>query len=224
MSTSPHPRRDRHHGSTAEPPGIRIAPTLFARANPFVDAAWQAADLGLCMSAGCPDCGALGFRRALARLDGIADEVPVNAPRLDVPAAPGPLARALAEVDFDLLRLAPHWYDALDVALMHVRERRELGFVLDDWVQRAAIPARVLDLVLFRHVRYGYPDDRLADLWIGRCLHACTELADDGLVETLILACPERVGADPGARRAALDAAERSSCVRDVIDRMGECA
>ncbi|MFM9145785.1 MAG: hypothetical protein ACKORL_10640, partial [Phycisphaerales bacterium] len=72
-----------------------------------------------------------------------------------MPTAPGPLARALAEVDFDLLRLAPHWYDALDVALMHVRERRELGFVLADWVQRAAIPARVLDLVLFRHVRYG---------------------------------------------------------------------
>jgi hypothetical protein len=32
------------------------------------------------------------------------------------------------------------------------------------------------------------------------------------------------VGADPAARRAALDAAARSSCVRDVIDRLGECA
>jgi hypothetical protein len=223
MSTSPHQRRDRRHGSTAEPSGIRIAPTLFARANPFVDAAWQAADLGLCMSAGCTDCGALGFRRALMRIDGIADDVAVNAPRREAPAAAGALARAVAELDFDLLRLAPRWYDALDVALMHLRERRELRFVLDDWVARPAIPARILDLVLYRHVRYGYPDERLADLWIERCLRATAEQLDDGLVESLILACPERVGADPAARRAAFDAAARSSCVRDVIGRLGEC-
>jgi hypothetical protein len=90
-------------------------------------------------------------------------------------------------------------------------------------VARPAIPARILDLVLYRHVRYGYPDERLADLWIERCLRATAEQLDDGLVESLILACPERVGADPAARRAAFDAAARSSCVRDVIGRLGEC-
>jgi hypothetical protein len=43
---------------------------------------------------------------------------------------------------------------------------------------------------------------------------------DEGLVETLILSCPERVGAHPQAYRAALEAARRSSCVRSLIARV----
>ena len=223
MSTNPHHRCHRL-GNGEVHPRIRPASNLFARANPFLDAVWHAADEGTCLTAGCTDCGALGFRRALASVDGRPADAPLNLlPATDPPQAPGPLAQALATVDFDLLRLAPRWYDALDVALFHLRDRGELGFVLDDWVRRPAVPARILDLVLFRHARYGYPCERIADLWIDRCLEMSADTGDEGLVESLILSCPERVGADPRALRAAIDAAARSACVRSIVRRLGDC-
>ena len=223
MSTNPHHQRHRHADS--EPPGgVRRAANLFARSSPFLDALWQAADDGLCITAGCGDCGALEFRRLLARIDGVPDDRPLNAPPPRGTPSESALARSVAAVDFDLLRLAPRWYDALDVTLFHLRDRAALSTVVEDWVRRHAVPARVLDLVLFRHARYGFPDERLADLWIDRCLQATTETGDEGLVESLILSCPERVGADPRALRAALEAAARSACVRAVVRRLGDCA
>jgi hypothetical protein len=221
MSTHPHHRRD----GRAATHGIRAAPSLFARANAFLDLAWEAADTGACMTPGCTDCGALEFRRMLATADGLAPDVPLNLrARMPGTTAGGRIAAALAELDFDLLRLAPRWYDALDCALFHVRDRGELADVLDSWVRRDAVPTRILDLVLFRHTRYGHPDERIADLWIDRCLEASADTGDEGLVESLILACPERVEADPRAHRAALDASRRSGCVRDIIGRLGDCA
>ena len=221
MSTHPHHRRDGRAASH----GIRAAPSLFARANAFLDLAWEAADTGACMTPGCTDCGALEFRRMLATADGLAPDVPLNLrARMPGTTAGGRIAAALAELDFDLLRLAPRWYDALDCALFHVRDRGELADVLDSWVRRDAVPTRILDLVLFRHARYGHPDERIADLWIDRCLEASADTGDEGLVESLILACPERVEADPRAHRAALDASRRSGCVRDIIGRLGDCA
>jgi hypothetical protein len=175
------------------------------------------------MTPGCTDCGALEFRRMLATADGLPPDVPLSLHARMQPA-PDRVASALAELDFDLLRLAPRWYDALDSALFHVRDRGRLAGVLESWVRRDAVPTRVLDLVLFRHARYGHPDERVADLWIDRCLEASADTGDEGLVESLILACPERVGADPRALRAALDASRRSSCVRDIIGRIGDCA
>jgi hypothetical protein len=161
----------------------------------------------------------------LATADGLAPDVPLNLrARMPGTTAGGRIAAALAELDFDLLRLAPRWYDALDCALFHVRDRGELADVLDSWVRRDAVPTRILDLVLFRHARYGHPDERIADLWIDRCLEASADTGDEGLVESLILACPERVEADPRAHRAALDASRRSGCVRDIIGRLGDCA
>lgn len=222
MSTNPHHRR-RRHADTEFPEGLRRATNLFARANPFLDAVWQASDEGLCITAGCGDCGALEFRRMLARIDGIPDDRPLNAPPTPGESRGDALARSVAAVDFDLLRLAPRWYDALDVTLFHLRDRRTLAPVLEDWVRRPDVPARILDLVLFRHARYGFPDERLADLWIDRCLEATGETGDEGLVESLILSCPERVGADPMARRAAIEAAARSACVRAVVRRLGDC-
>lgn len=221
MSTHPHHRRDgRAAGS-----GIRAAPSLFARANAFLDLAWEAADAGACMTPGCTECGALEFRRMLATADGLPPDVPLNlGARMLGAGAAGRVAGALAELDFDLLRLAPRWYDALDCALFHARDRGELAHVLESWVRRDAVPARILDLVLFRHARYGHPDERIADLWIDRCLEASADTGDEGLVESLILSCPERVGADPRAHRAALDASQRSGCVRDIIGRLGDCA
>lgn len=221
MSTHPHHRRDgRAAGS-----GIRAAPSLFARANAFLDLAWEAADAGACMTPGCTDCGALEFRRMLATADGLPPDVPLNlGARMLGAGAAGRVAAALAELDFDLLRLAPRWYDALDCALFHARDRGELAHVLESWVRREAVPARILDLVLFRHARYGHPDERIADLWIDRCLETSADTGDEGLVESLILSCPERVGADPRAHRAALDASRRSGCVRDIIGRLGDCA
>jgi predicted nucleic acid-binding Zn-ribbon protein len=219
MSTHPHHRRD----GRAAGPGIRAAPSLFARANAFLDLVWEASELGACMTPGCTDCGALEFRRMLATADGLPPDVPLSLHARMQPA-PDRVASALAELDFDLLRLAPRWYDALDSALFHVRDRGRLAGVLESWVRRDAVPTRVLDLVLFRHARYGHPDERVADLWIDRCLEASADTGDEGLVESLILACPERVGADPRALRAALDASRRSSCVRDIIGRIGDCA
>lgn len=191
MSTHPHHRRDgRAAGS-----GIRAAPSLFARANAFLDLAWEAADAGACMTPGCTECGALEFRRMLATADGLPPDVPLNlGARMLGAGAAGRVAGALAELDFDLLRLAPRWYDALDCALFHARDRGELAHVLESWVRRDAVPARILDLVLFRHARYGHPDERIADLWIDRCLEASADTGDEGLVESLILSCPERVG------------------------------
>ena len=223
MSTNPHHRRHRL-ADTDTPGGVRRATNLFARSSPFLDALWQAADDGLCITAGCGECGALEFRRLLARIDGVPEDRPLNAPPAPGERPPAALARSVASVDFDLLRLAPRWYDALDVALFHLRDRGALGPVIDDWVRRDAVPARVLDLVLFRHARYGFPDERLADLWIDRCLAASSESGDEGLVESLILSCPERVGADPRAMQAALDAARHSACVRAVVRRLGDCA
>lgn len=221
MSTHPHHRRDGRSAAS----GIRAAPSLFARANPFLELAWEAADIGACMTPGCTDCGALEFRRMLATADGHPQDVPLSlAARTCGAGAAGSIATALSELDFDLLRLAPRWYDALDCALFHVRDRGELAGVLDSWVRREAVPTRVLDLVLFRHARYGHPDERIADLWIDRCLEASADTADEGLVESLILSCPERVEADPRAHRAALDASRRSRCVRDIIGRLGDCA
>lgn len=223
MSTNPLHRCHRHEDPDRAPT-VRRAGDLFARANAFLDAVWNAADDGLCLTPGCSDCGTLGFRRALATVDGVPTGEPLNLRRVASADAPSRLASALASVDFDLLRLAPRWYDALDIALFHLRDRGELRFVLEDWVRRPAVPARILDLVLFRHARYGYPDERLADLWIERCLDASCDTGDEGLVETLILSCPERVGADPRALRAALEAATRSACVRAVVRRLGDCA
>ena len=223
MSTSPQHRRSCSPGSGTRP-ALRRTQDLFVRANPFLDAVWKAAERGTCLSSGCSDCGTLDFRRALAAVDGIAPGESLAVPPRLAPSAPGPLAAALASIDFELLRLAPRWYDALDIALFHLRDRLELGFVLEDWVRRAALPTRVLDLVLFRHARYSFPDERLADLWIDRCLDASCSTGDEDLVESLILACPERVGADPRAMRAALEAAHRSACVRAGLHRLGDCA
>lgn len=219
MSANPHHRPRCGEGIAR---GARPAPTLFARGNPFLDAVWDAREDGLCISGGCPHCGALGFRRRLAAIDRMPADAPLNTPRAAASDVALPLATALATLDFGLLRIAPGWYDALDVALFHLRDLGQLRFVLEDWVRRDRVPARILDLVLFRHARYGYPDERIADLWIGRCLDAACDSGDEGLVESLILACPERVGADPRARRAALDAASRSACVRAVVRRLGE--
>lgn len=178
--------------------------SLFSRANPFVDLVWTCDESRMCMSLGCGECGALAFRRRLAELTGLAE--------------------ALATVDFALLRLAPHWYDALDIALFELRGvpngNEKLEHVLDAWLRRAELPVRVLDLVLFRHVRYDNPSEALAELWIQRCLDVAAGSEDEGLVETLILSCPERVGAHPQAYRAALEAARRSSCVRGLIARL----
>lgn len=214
--------------------------SLFARANPFVDLVWSCDESGLCMSFGCGECGALAFRRRLAELDRAAavDRAPAadRAPAQDrAPAADhaspashaSPLAHALATVDFALLRLAPHWYDALDIALFELRSRpvaedapHPLGTVLEAWLHRDDLPVRVLDLVMFRHARYGHPTEALAELWIQRCLETAASTEDEGLVETLILGCPERVRAHAAAHRAALAAARRSHCVRSVIDRV----
>jgi len=244
MSTSPdahhRPRhRAAHPGETSRsiegghaPTRIEragIDPGLFVRANPFLDAVWDANERGTCIGAGCGECGALEFRRMLGAIDGAdpADAVNLRAAALtvrDAGAAPTRLAQALADLDFDLLRLAPRWLDALDTALFHARDHGMLVHVLAAWVRREAIPTRVLDLVLFRHARYGYPDDRVADLWIERCLEAGSEAGDDGLMETLLLSCPERVGAHPPAREAALRTARHSACVRRVIARLGDCA
>ena len=228
MSTDAHHRRSPHAAANAARAGVaRIAPSLFARSNPFVDLLWEADSRGLCMSYGCTDCGALGFRRELARLEGEPDDAPLNAPVRDAEAPPapaGPLALALAAIDFDQLRLAPHWHDALAIALLRLRERGQLAAVIDAWVRRETIPVRVLDLVLLRHARYGFPDERLSDLWIERCLDAIATTQDEGLVETMILSCPERIGADPRAYRAAAETAQRSACVRSLMGRLGECA
>ncbi|MFO0783820.1 MAG: hypothetical protein U0636_09065 [Phycisphaerales bacterium] len=190
--------------------------SLFARANPFVDLVWSCDESGLCMSFGCGECGALAFRRRLAELD-----------RAAAADHPSPLAHALATVDFALLRLAPHWYDALDIALFELRSRpvaedapHPLGTVLEAWLHRDDLPVRVLDLVMFRHARYSHPTEALAELWIQRCLQTAASTEDEGLVETLILGCPERVRAHAAAHRAALAAARRSHCVRSVIDRV----
>jgi hypothetical protein len=230
MSTSPHHRKQCDRRRPDDPsPGhgsVRRTQDLFARANPFLDAVWLAAESGVCLSTGCTDCGTLEFRRMLASIDGqpASPTDPLPRPRATAPDAPGALASALAAVDFDLLRLAPRWYDALDIALYHVRDRAELGFVLDDWLRRPTVPVRILDLVLFRHARYGFPGERVADLWIERCLDAACDTEDEGIVESLILACPERVGSDPRALRAALETATRSACVRAVVRRLGDCA
>ncbi len=190
--------------------------SLFARANPFVDLVWSCDESGLCMSFGCGECGALAFRRRLAELD--------RAPAADHSS---PLAHALATVDFALLRLAPHWYDALDIALFELRSHpvaedapHPLATVLEAWLRRDDIPVRVLDLVMFRHARYNHPTEALAELWTQRCLETAASTEDEGLVETLILGCPERVRAHAAAHRAALAAARRSHCVRSVIDRV----
>jgi hypothetical protein len=223
MSTNPHHRR--HHSDEIDSaPRIRAAETLFSRANPFLAATWHASDAGMCITPGCSECGALEFRRALATLDGLSVDAPLTTPVALHPEAPGPLATALATVDFALLRLTPRWYDALDIALFYVRDRGELRFVLNEWVRRDAVPTRILDLVLFRHVRYGFPDPRLSDLWIDACLDVASVTGDEGLVESLILTCPERVGADPRAFRAAMEAATHSPCVRAIVGRLGECA
>ncbi len=171
------------------------------------------------MSLGCGECGALAFRRRLAELNlstaGAADGA-------------GPLAAALAAVDFSLLRLAPHWYDALDIALFELRASprgsTQLALVLDGWLERQDLPVRVLDLVMFRHARYGNPNEALAELWIQRCLDVAAGSEDEGLVETLILSCPERVGAHPRAYRAAMETARRSACIRQVIGRLPHVA
>lgn len=220
MSANPH-LRPRCAGRDGIARRVRPAPTLFARGNPFLDAVWGASEDGLCISGGCPHCGALEFRRRLAAIDGLPADAPLNTPRAPRSDVPLPLATALASLDFALLRIAPGWHDALDVALLHLRDRGQLGFVLEDWVRRDRVPDRILDLALFRHARYGFPDERIADLWIARCLDAACESGDEGLVESLILACPERVGADPRACRAALEAASRSACVRAVVRRLG---
>ena len=161
MSTDPHHHRRLRRRDPDSPLGVRATEAIFVRANPFLDAVWKADELGLCISVGCPDCGTLEFRRMLASLDGIPADAPLNAPRRLPPDAPGTLAAAVAGIDFDLLRIAPRWYDALDVALFHLRDRGELRFVLEDWVRRPAVPTRILDLVLFRHARYAFPDHRL---------------------------------------------------------------
>lgn len=187
-----------------------IAP-LFSRVNLFVDLVWTCDERRICMSFGCGECGALAFRRHLA---GIAA----------AGGAPNELAAALATVDFALLRLAPHWYDALDIALFELRAHHggehQLAHVVGAWLARDDIPLRVLDLVMFRHARYGHPGDAFAELWTQRCLDTAACTMDEGLVETLILACPERVGAHPQAYLAALEAARWSACVRSLINRL----
>lgn len=191
------------------------AASLFARANPFVDLVWSADERRICMSFGCGECGALAFRRQLADLAQPGEE-------------PNALARGLAQVDFALLRLAPHWYDALDIALFEQRNLprgdAQLAHVIEAWLAREDIPIRVLDLVMFRHARSGHPNDALAELWIQRCLDVAGASGDEGLLETLILACPERVCAHPAAHGAALEAARRSSCLRSIIGRLPKVA
>ena len=210
--------------------------SLFARANPFVDLVWSCDEHGLCMSFGCGECGALAFRRRLAELDHAAapararaaERMPAPAPApAPAPEHASPLAHALATVDFALLRLAPHWYDALDIALFELRSRpvaedapHPLATVLEAWLHRDDLPVRVLDLVMFRHARYNHPTEAMAELWTQRCLDTAAATEDEGLVETLILGCPERVRAHAAAHRAALAAARRSHCVRSVIDRV----
>jgi hypothetical protein len=192
-----------------------VAPSLFARANPFVNLVWSCDEARMCMSFGCGECGALAFRRRLA-------ELMTPAGRHSV------LAEALASLDFALLTLAPHWYDALDIALFELRSRPggggELEHVLRAWLDRADLPLRVLDLVMLRHARSNHPTPDLAELWVQRCLEAAAGSEDEGLVETLILSCPERVGAHPQAYQAALHAARRSACIRGVIARLPSVA
>lgn len=221
MSTNHHHHRQRDFDSTAR---IRAAETLFIRANPFLEAVWCADEHGMCISAGCSECGALEFRRSLATLDGLPIDQPVNQRPIASADAPSKVASALMTVDFQLLRLAPHWYDALDVALFHCRDRGDLQYVIDQWLSRMDIPIRILDLVLFRHARYAFPQPRLADLWIERCLDAAATSGDETLVESLILSCPERVGADPRALRTAIEVASRSACIRAVMGRLGNSA
>ena len=223
MSTSP------QHSGRHDPPSraldrVRRTDDLFSHANVFLEAIWTASEEGMCLSSCCGDCGNLPFRRVLAAVDGEPSERPVGVAVPRPAVGSGRLAAAVARVDFALLRLTPRWYDALDIALFHLRDRGQLGGVIEDWVRRPTLPPRVLDLVLFRHARYGYPCERLSDQWIDRCLDAACEMGDEGLVESLILCCPERVGADPRAMRAALEAAGRSACVRAVVRRLGDCA
>jgi hypothetical protein len=200
-----------HRARRQEPP----ASSLFARANPFLDLVWSADERRMCMSFGCGECGALSFRRLLADLARPGD-------------APNALARGLAGVDFALLRLAPHWYDALDIALFEQRNLprgdEQLAHVVEAWLGREDVPTRVLDLVMFRHARYGHPNDALAELWVQRCLEVAGATGDEGLLETLILACPERVRAHQAAYGAAVETARRSPCVRSVIGRLPEVA
>lgn len=225
LTTSPDRTNAPHEGPGAAPDVRAAGPaSLFSRANPFLELLWEADTRGLCMSFGCTECGALGFRRELAHLEGDPDADRVNSPTHPPRTAPGPLATALASIDFDLLRLAPHWYDALDIALLRLRDRGELAHVVDAWLARNRVPVRVLDLVLFRHARYGFPDHRLADHWIERCLDSMAATQDEGLVETMILSCPERIGADPRAFTAAVEAARHSPCVRSLLGRLGDCA
>ncbi|MBL9140877.1 MAG: hypothetical protein JNK53_03330, partial [Phycisphaerae bacterium] len=133
-----------------------------------------------------------------------------------------------ANVDFNLLRLAPHWYDALDIALFELRSQpdgcEQLAQVIGPWLQRDDIPVRVLDLVLFRHARHEQPNEALAELWVQRCLEVTAGTGDEGLVETLLLSCPERVGAHPQAHRAALEAASHSQWLRTLIGRLPHVA
>lgn len=189
--------------------------SLFSRSNAFVDLVWTCDERGMCMSFGCGECGALAFRRRIAEF----------APPQDMPGA---LAKALAAVDFSMLRLAPHWYDALDIALFELRSLPEgcdhLAQVIGTWLDRDDIPLRVLDLVMFRHARYEHPNEAIAELWTQRCLEAAAGTEDEGLVETLIMACPERVGAHPAAHRAALETARRSPYVRRLISRLPHVA
>lgn len=206
-----------HLNSSAPSSDTRSVPSLFACVNPFVNLVWECDERRLCMSFGCGTCGALPFRRLLAQFPD--------------------LVQALIAVDFSLLRLAPHWYDALDIALFELRdatgahdaERENAGAdplsrVLDRWLERPDLPVRVLDLVLFRHARYDNPTPALAELWVQRCLDAAAQTQDEGLLETLILACPERVRAHPEAYEAAVEAARRSACLRSVIGRLSRVA
>lgn len=193
----------------------RPEPSLFTSSSTFVDLVWNCDEGGMCMSFGCGECGALAFRRRIAEF----------APPEKMPTA---LAEALAVVDFTMLRLAPHWYDALDIALFELRSLpsgcEHLAHVVGAWLERDDIPLRVLDLVMFRHARYEHPTEAMAELWTQRCLDAAAGTEDEGLVETLILACPERVGSHPAAHRAALETARRSPYVRRLISRLPHVA
>lgn len=224
MSTNAHRRGMHHPGSRNTARTSRIEPTLFEQADAFVTLVRGAADQGACLMPGCTECGALAFRRALSTFDGTGDAAHVNMPARVARDAPGPLARAMANVDFDLLRTADHWHGALDLALLHLRERGELHWVVDAWLARERIPVRVLELVLYRHARHAYPDHRLADLWIERCVEALhAGSLDEGLVEALILGCPERIVSDPHAHRLVNEAARRSLSVRSLLGRLGGC-
>jgi hypothetical protein len=225
MSTNAHRRGTRHHAPARNATHAgRLEPTLFEQADAFVALVRTAGAQGACLSFGCTDCGALAFRRALSTFDGTPDAAHVNSPTVTPRTEPGPLARALANVDFDLLRLAEHWHGALDLALFHLRERGQLHWVIEAWLARERIPVRVLELVLFRHARYAYPDHRLADLWIERCVDALTSgNLDEGLVESLVMGCPERIMSDPHAARLVHEAARRSLCVRALLGRLGGC-